>query len=154
MNSLPSERIAVVGSVDPDAYTAASPNSSYSTGWVDASKWHSFLAIIQAGDLGSGAELDAKLEQATTSGGGGAKDVTGKAMTQISQADSPNPSNSQILLNCRTEELDVEGGFDYVRLTLTVGDATSDLSGILLGVDPRFGPASDHDLASVVEIVS
>jgi hypothetical protein len=41
-----------------------------------------------------------------------------------------------------------------VRLTLTVAAAASLVYGELLGIGPRYGPASDNDLASVQEIVA
>lgn len=154
VNALPSEKVAVLGAIDPDAYTAASPNSSYSTSWVEAAQFHQLLAIVMVGTLGTGAEIDAKLEQATSSGGAGAKDVTGKAITQISESDSPTPNDKQMLINLRGAELDVENDFTHVRLTITVGDATSDFGGLLLGLDPRFGPADDFDASSVSEIVT
>jgi len=36
---------------------------------------------------------------------------------------------------------------------LTVATATSDVGAVILGLDPRYAPASDFDLASVDEIV-
>jgi hypothetical protein len=78
LNAKPSELAAVVGVIDPDANSAATTT----TGWIDMRDWGSLLAVIMAGVLGSSATLDAKFEQATSSGGAGAKDVTGKAITQ------------------------------------------------------------------------
>lgn len=146
-NALPSERIAVVGNIDPDANTAG----TYTTGWVAAKNFHSFLAVIQAGDLGTNATLDAKLQQATSVAGAGAKDITGKAIAQLTEAGTD--SNKQALINLRTEALDVDNGFAFVRLSMTVATATSDAGAVLLGFDSRFGPASDFDAATVDEIV-
>lgn len=145
-NALPSEQAAVVGNIDPDAYAA----STVTTGWVAAKNFHSFLAIVQAGTLGASATLDAKLEQATDSSGTGVKAVTGKAITQLTQAGTDD--DKQALINLKTEELDVEGGFDFIRLSMTIGVAASDAGGILLGLNPRFGPASDNDASTVDEI--
>lgn len=147
LNAKPSELVAVVGNVDPDANGAA----TYTTGWVSMRDWHAVLAVVQAGDLGASATIDAKLEQATDGSGTGAKDVTGKAITQLTKAGSDD--NKQALINCRADELDGDGGFNYVRLSVTVGTAACDSGAVLLGVNPTHGPASDYDASSVDEIV-
>jgi hypothetical protein len=147
-NALASEQVAVVANIDPDAYTAA----TYTSGWVAMKNYESILAIVQAGTLGSSATLDGKIEQATDSAGTGAKDITGKAITQLTQAGTD--SDKQALINVRREELDLDNGFDYVRLSITVGTATSDAGGIVLGVNPRNGPAQDNDASTVDEIVA
>ena len=103
LNAKPSELVAVVGNIDPDANGAA----TYTTGWVSMRDWHAVLAVVQAGDLGASATIDAKLEQATDGSGTGAKDVTGKAITQLTKAGSDD--NKQALINCRADELDGDG---------------------------------------------
>ncbi|RJP54180.1 MAG: hypothetical protein C4583_03355 [Anaerolineaceae bacterium] len=146
----PSDRAAVVGVVNPDALTATTHDSD----WIDASKFERFLAIAMVGTLGESAEFDAKLMQATDASGTGAKDITGKAITQISEDVSPAPNNKQALINLRAEELDIANGFTHFMLRLTVAAATSDGGGLVLGFDPHYGPASDNDLSSVAEIVA
>jgi hypothetical protein len=144
----PSDACAVLASIDPDAYAA----STVTTGWIAAKNFEQFLAIVQAGDLGASATLDAKLEQAKDSGGTSAKDITGKAITQLTQAGTD--SNKQALINLRQDELDVANGFTHFRLSMTVATATSDAGGIVLGLVPRYGPASDNDASAVDEIVA
>jgi len=148
MGHLMSEEVAVVATVDPDALTAATHTSD----WVDMTTFQQVMAIVMAGTLGSSATLDAKLEQATDSSGTGAKDITGKSITQLTQAGTD--SDKQAIINCRSDELDVAGDFTHVRLSITVATATSDGGGIVLGRRARYQPASDSDLASVDEIVS
>ena len=145
---LPSERAAVVGAIDPDANTAA----TYTTGWIAMSDFQSVMAIVMAGTLGASATLDAKLEQASDSSGTGAKDITGAAITQLTQAGTD--SDKQAVIQCNAEDLDLAGDFTHVRLSMTVAVATSDCSAIVLGFDARYGPASDYDLSSVDEIVT
>ncbi len=147
MNGKASELVGVVGNIDPDAYAA----STVTTGWIAANKFAQFMAVVQAGDLGTSATLDAKLQQATDSSGTGAKDVAGKAITQLTQAGTD--SNKQAVINLRPEELDVEGGFDYFRLSMTVAVATSDAGAVVLGFGPRQGVASENDDTTVDEIV-
>lgn len=143
----PSDAVAVLASIDPDAYAA----STVVTGWISAKMFDSFMAIVQVGDLGSSATIDAKLRQATDGSGSGAKDIAGKAITQLTQAGTD--SNKQAIINLRSEELDVAGGFKFFELSMTVATATSDAGAIVLGLTPRFGPASDNDAAAVDEIV-
>jgi len=143
----PSDRAAMAGIIDPDAYAA----NTYTTGWINMGKFERLMAIIMAGDLGTNATVDAKLQQAKDSGGTGAKDITGKAITQLTQAGSDD--NKQAIINLRSEELDVSGGFTHARLSMTVGTATSDAGAVVLGFDARYAPGSDSDLASVDEIV-
>ena len=85
-NAKVTEEMAVLGTINP----ASLSTGATSTGWVLASGFHRFLALIETGVLGSSATLDAKLEQATDSSGTGAKDVTSKAITQIVKASGDN----------------------------------------------------------------
>lgn len=144
----PSDVMAIVGNIDPDAYAA----STVTSGWIDASDFRAFAAIVQAGDLGSSATLDAKIQQASDSSGTGAKDISGLAITQLTQAGTD--SNKQVVINILQEDLDLANGFTHFRLSMTVAAATSDCGGIVLGIDPRYGPASDNDAATVDEIVN
>lgn len=136
----------VVGVIDPDAYGA----DTYETGWIDMASFKAILAVVMAGDLGASATLDAKIEQATDGSGTGAKDLTGKAITQLTQAGTD--SNKQAVIEVWEDELDKNNDFTHVRLSVTVGTATSDVGAIVLGFNARYQPAAD--LASVDEIVS
>ncbi len=149
MNSLPSERAAVLATIDPDV-TAA---STVVTDWCDVGQFQRIMAVVMTGTLGTNATVDAKLRQATDSSGTGAKDITGKSITQLTQAGT-DQSDSQAVINCMAEDLDMDNEFAYVALSVTVAVATSDLGAIVLGFDPRNAPASDNDLASVEEIVA
>jgi hypothetical protein len=143
-NIKPSDRFVLMGVVDPDANTAA----TYTTDWVSLADFGAVMAVVFAGDLGSSATLDAKLQQATSSAGASAKDITGKAITQLTQAGTD--SNKQAIINCRADELDTENGFTYVRLSMTVATATSDCGAAIFGVDARYAPHAD---ASTVDEV-
>lgn len=147
-NILPSSEAAVVGVIDPDANTTAAYNSA----WVNMANFEAIQAIVMAGTLGASATLDAKLQQATDGSGTGVKDITGKAITQLTQAGTD--SDKQAVINLRAEELDVAGLFTHARLVMTVGTATSDAAAIVLGHHQHYGNASDHDLASADEIVA
>lgn len=147
-NVKPSDRVAIVGAIDPDVTAAG----TVTTGWIDMAKWGAIMAIVMAGTLGSSATLDAKLEQASDSSGTGAKDITGKAITQLTQAGTD--SDKQAIINCFQQDLDIDNGFTHVRLSLTVATASSDAGAVVLGFDPVKGQAHLSGAATVDEIVA
>lgn len=147
-NVKPSDRVGVVAAIDPDVTTA----STVTTGWIDMAKWGAIMAVVMAGTLGASATLDAKLEQAKDTSGTSAKDIAGKAITQLTQAG--NDSDKQSIINCFQQDLDIDNGFTHVRLSLTVGIATSDAGAIVLGFDPVKGQANLSDASTVDEIVA
>ena len=146
--ALGSERVAIVAAIDPDAYTAA----AYSSDYVDMAKFETIQAILLVGTMASTSTVAFKLQQATDASGTGAKDITGKAITTLTQA-SPDASDKQAVINCRAEELDMDNDFRFVKAVMTVAVAASDAGAVILGMNPVHAPASDSDLASVAEIV-
>ena len=120
------------------------------SGWVNAANFERFLAVLQTGVLGASATVDAKLQQAQDSGGTGAKDVTGKAITQIVKATG---DGKQVEINLRAEELDINNSFSYFRLSVTVGTAASLIGAAIYGAVPKNFPASALNNATVVQIV-
>lgn len=140
------ERTAVLATIDPVSQGAG----TVSTGWVSMSQVNSVAALIQTGVLGTSATVDAKLQQAQDSSGTGAKDITGKAITQIVKASG---DNKQAIVECRDTELDVTGGFSYVRLSITVGTAASLVGASLLGTNPSYIPASSQNQSGVVQLI-
>lgn len=151
-NSLPSEVAAVLATIDPDDYAAGAQNSD----WIDLGLFDQVMAVVMAGTIDTGSTLDSKLTQATASDGSGEKDISGKAITQLTQAGAD--SDKQAVINCRADELDIANDFRFVRLVQTGGTGspatTVDHSAVLIGFGPRYGPANDSDLASVAEIVN
>jgi hypothetical protein len=146
-NALASEMIGMLGFVSPISQAVG----SVSTGWVSAATFVRYLAIIETGVLGASATVDAKIEQATGGAGAGAKDVTGKAITQIVKASGDNKA---AMINVFPDELDVNNGYRFIRLTLTIGTAASLVGARLLGIVPKNAPASDSNDASVVGIIN
>ena len=145
-NSKASEMLAILATIDPASQSAGSAT----TGWVSVANHHGLLAVVQTGVLGTLATVDAKLQQATDSSGAGAKDVAGRAITQIVKATG---DNKQALINLKPEDLDTVNGFGFVRVALTVGVAASITGAQLLGVNPRFAPADTGNQAAVVQVV-
>jgi hypothetical protein len=145
-NSKASEMLAILATIDPATQAAG----AVSTGWVSVANHLGFLALVQTGVLGTAATVDAKLQQALDNAGTGAKDITGKSITQIVKATG---DNKQALINIKPEELDTVNGFGFVRVTVTVGVAASITSAQLIGVNPRHAPADSQNQAAVVQVI-
>jgi hypothetical protein len=145
-NVKPSERQALLATLEPVSQAAATVVTTY----VAVKNFATLLAVLQTGVLGTAATVDAKLVQAVDSSGTSVKDITGKAVTQIVKATG---DAKQVLINLKTADLDVEGGFAYVALSVTVGTAASLISASLWGRDPRFLPANALNQAGVAQIV-
>ena len=145
-NAKGSELISVLATIDPASQAAGAA----STGWVSVANYFGFLALVQTGVLGTSATVDAKLQQALDSSGTSAKDITGKAITQIVKATG---DNKQALINVKPEDLDTVNGFGFVRLSVTVGVAASQTSAQVLGLNPRFAPADASNQAAVVQVI-
>jgi hypothetical protein len=146
-----SEQVAILGQISPSSQAAG----SLTTGWLSAAQFQKFLAIIQVGAFGASATVDANIQQATSSGGAGAKAITtptgAPAITELAAAGG---NNVQCEINLDAQFLDVNNGFDYIQLTITVGVAATETSGVLLGFVPRLAPASDWNATSVTQIVN
>lgn len=133
---------AIVDVIDPDVHTAA----TYLSAEIDFSEWLELVAIVMAGTLGTNATVDAAFHTSATAGGSYAA-VSGKAITQLTEAGTD--SDKQAIIHLRPDEV---GGKRYVKLSAAIGTATSDFGAIILG-KPRYAPGTDQDDASVDEVV-
>jgi hypothetical protein len=140
------EKNAILATIDPVSQGAG----TVTTGWVSLGQIHTLAAIIGVGVMQAGSTVDAKLQQAQDSSGTGAKDITGKAITQLLAAGG---NNRQVIVECRDTELDAANGFAYARLSITVGTAASLIHGALIGNNPIFIPASSQNQAGVAQLV-
>ena len=139
----PSQRIALAATIDPQ-----SSNADQSTGWIPAALFHKLMATVKVGAIGNGGLVDAKFQQAQDANGTGVKDVTTAVMATM------NAASQQSVINCKMGELDINNGFNFVRLTVTPSVAASFISADVLGVDQHYGFASDSNAASVVQVVN
>jgi hypothetical protein len=142
----PSQRAGVVGNISPISASAVQ-----TSGWIDATTFHNYLAIIGTGVMGASGTVDAKLQQATDNAGTGAKDVTGKAIAQYLHA-TPD-DGKQALINLKQEDLDFANGFKFFQLSITPAVAASEIEGLVLGFDPRFGFADANAATTQSQII-
>lgn len=141
-----SEKVAVLATIDSTNANVGVTVSSY----VSMANFHQVAALLKTGLMGASGTIDAKLVQATSAGGAGSKDIAGKAITQIVKASG---DAKQVLIEVHGSELDVNGGYSFVALSVTVGTAASQLDATLFGSVPRFAAASVMNQAGVIQIV-
>lgn len=143
INTKAGEKIAVVGTIDPQTVA----NTELFTDVVDMSKFHQALFIALLGDMAA-ETIDFTLYYCDSDGNNAAEL---KDCTQLA-AHAANNDNDQLVISLRAEEL-LAAGKRYVKAGLVTGGATGGPAAVVaLGVDAHYEPASDSDLASVVEI--
>ena len=145
-NAKPSEHLSVLATYDPASVAA----STVTTGWVAIKNHFAIMALIQTGVMGASGTIDAKLQQATDNTGTGVKDITGKLITQIVKASG---DNKQAIINMKAADLDTEGAFNFVRLSITVGTSASLLSAALVGFYPHYEDGAQFNQAGTVQVV-
>jgi len=112
--------------------------STVDSAWVNLANYHRVILVVNVGDMVQGATLDVSIRQATTVAGAGAKAITGKAITQLTQAGGD--SDSLVSIELQTEELDVTGSFDCVSVRRVIAGAAVEMSFVLYGIVSRYEP--------------
>jgi hypothetical protein len=135
----------ILGSIAPQSASAG----TYTSGWVAMATLGRAYAVLNIGAITGSGTVNAKFEQASDSGGTGAKDIAGIAMTQITGSAN---SNKQVTLEVRPAQLDVANNFTHVRLSVTTAVAASLISATVHGTDAKFEPQSQA--ASVAQSVA
>jgi hypothetical protein len=118
-------------------------------GWFNAANHQRGVFILQVGAMAQGSSIDVQLWQATDATGANAKIVAGKAITQLSAA--AGDGNDAVVIEVRTEELDVNGGFAYVSAVLTVLGGTVVTSALALAGASNYVPVSTATWTEVVD---
>lgn len=145
-NSKMYERVAVVATIDPDAYGTGAQNTDV----IDMRMIRKVLFVIMAGTLGTDATLAFEVRGDTASNGSFTTKITGKEITTLTETGTD--SDKQAIVEVSSEEVILQG-FRYIRGVATLAAATSDYGVVALGGDTQFMPATEYDLASVAETV-
>ena len=138
-----SEVVDVLATLAPT--TANGAVGAHNSAWASMADYHRAFALLHIGQVAVTGTLDLALYQATDSAGGGAKAISGKSITQLTASD-----DGYVGIELRSEELDVAGGFDYVRVQVTVGTDTFTYSLHVFGFDMRYEPAGVTDFQELV----
>ena len=128
-----------VDEIPPDSRTAV-----VNSGWHDIEDAQEMIFFVTVGDIAASGTVNAKVQQASASAGTGAKDISGKAMTELSATDD----NKTILITVHTQELDE--GFPFLQLSITPADAAADVAGLILKGYNRYEPVPTGALDELV----
>ena len=137
-----SQRLSEHASIDlMDLADIGGTNAQNNGGWLSMKNYSRVMAYVEIGTWNSSDDLDeARLQQATDSSGTGAKDLTSDASGGNYNTDSSIDADGDfVLIEARGEDLDVDGGFDFVRLYVAEGGntGTDNVAGVLI----RYGYA-------------
>lgn len=127
-----------------DSLTAA----TYNTAYVSLQNYHRAVLFLDVGDMAQGATLDVSLRQAQDTAGTGNKAITGKAITQLTQAGGDG--NQVLCIELQTEELDVENGFEHVNARTVVANAAVELSLTIFGIQTRYAPVPTTNWSEII----
>lgn len=151
------ERCAILATIDPASLTAA----DYDTDIVDMKYWRRVAIILITGVMGNNgtAQIAVKVNTANSTSSPTPTTVSGKAFAAStftgSGSGTAGGTNHQGIIEVTAEEC--ENALDqgrYLFARLTIATATSIAGVIIIGLDPRYGPASDYDLSDVKEIIA
>lgn len=126
-----------------DAIVPASTSVQVNGSYVQA-KGAAGVAVFHVGAIAAGGTLTFQIRQAKDSTGTGVKAL--KAATAFADTDD----NKHVIIRFRAEELDVQNGFDYVRIECVAAVAASVIAAELYLYDVRFEPVATTLFAQVV----
>ena len=149
VNKLPSEKVSLVGILDPDAYTT----SAFTTGTasvVDMANFRSLMVIGAIGDWTTNGTFDLMLTESATSNGTFTS-IAGKSITQMTDDDSDE--NTQAIINLDGSEMT----YRWVGVNAAIV-AGIEATVVVLGMESRYRDAvittAYGDLATVAEIIT
>jgi hypothetical protein len=147
--NLLSNRLAIVSVIDPDA----NATGTFTGDAIDMAFHRKIMVIVMAGTIASTGTVDCLLTESATSGGTYTQ-ISGKSITQLTQAGTD--SDKQAVINLRSDELGT--GMRYVKVSLRIGTAAADSATVTIADRSRYSDAVNTttfgDLASVDEIVA
>ena len=116
-------------------------NAQNNGGYLSMKNYSRVMAYVEIGTWDSGDDLDeCRLQQATDSSGTSVKDFTTDASGGDYDTDNPVDADGDfVIIEARAEDMDVDSGFDYVRLYVAEGgnSGTDNVAGVLI----RYGYA-------------
>jgi len=122
-----SQRLSEHASIDlMDLADIGGTNAQNNGGWLSMKNYARAMAYVEIGTWDSSDDLDeCRIQQATDSSGTSAKDLTSDASGGNYDTDNPVDADGDfVVLEVRGEDMDVDSGFDYIRLYVAEGGNT------------------------------
>ena len=138
------EELALLDVMYPDDRGPGTHNGD----WISLSTYHRARFLLLMGDMGALATCTAGLQQATDATGTGVKAIAGKTITQLTQAGGD--AGSPVAIELQTEELDVDGGFCFVRFYVTTAVNTTIFAAVLEGSPSRYSAVPTTEYNEIV----
>ena len=127
-NIKPSAVYPIKGGINPQAIAAAGTQTS---GWLDAKDGEWLKGTLLNGALGGSTLTNLKVEQATSAAGAGAKDLVTNVVNALQVAGTHVQFEVQL-----ANALDLDGGFRYVRVSVTNTGGTGALQAVACEIGP------------------
>ena len=140
-----SEAHVILAQHDPRVRQVA----THVSGWVSMENYHRAVLHLKVGNMGNAATLDADIQQASDSTGTGAKAITGKSITQLTQAGGNG--NDRVVIEFQSEELNVTAGFRWVRAQITIAGNTVFCDAHIKRFQAGHSPVSVAALTEVID---
>lgn len=140
-----SEVLELADIAHADSVNPATLNGTF----VNMENYHRAWLVVDVGDIVATGTVDVSIQQDDTGSGANAKAITGKAITQLTQAGGD--SDDAVCIELRSEELDVAGGFNWIRFVIVVGTAAAEFSALLFLGCPRYAPVPVTGWTEVVD---
>lgn len=131
-NMLISEHLAVLAQLVP-----VSSSTGQNMAWTSAAGYGRFMAMIMVGAMTATGTVDAKLQMAKDSGGTGAIDIPGKAITQMLAASDGSKIR---MIDLKSDE--IPDTYTHIRLVLTAATAASLVAAVLFGEAADYRPVT------------
>ncbi len=144
------ERFSEIYFVQVGLHSANRAAGVYQTPWLDMSTYHRAAFLLDVGTMAAGSTVDMIIQEATSNAGAGVQAIAGKAITQLTQAGGDG--DDWVIIELRSEEMDENNAYRFVRAQVTVAAAASQISLWTLGggVD-RYPPVPTTNVTEIVD---
>jgi len=143
------ERFTEVNQPTGELYPALKSVGAHNGAWISMANHQRVVFLVMVGAMTALSTLDFKIQEDTDGDGGDAQDISGKAITQLTQAGGDG--NDLLAVEVRTDELDVADGYCYVRGVLTVGTDTVYCAMLPLRFIPNYPPVVTTGWTEIVD---
>jgi len=129
-------KVVLLPTADIGGTNSATQDATYWGAWHSVAGYSKIYAKVMIGTWNATDDLDTcKLQQATSSAGADVKDLTTSGSGYNYDTDAPiDAATNTVVLEARAEDLDVAGGFKYVRVYAaeTGNTGTDNIDGVLI----------------------